>query len=234
VSRSRSLLAPPRAATRRRGRQIGPRLRAAREARALSLRALAERVGLTASLLSQIETGQVTPSVDTLFALAEGLDLAVTYFFADVHTPLAPAPGSLVVRRADRRRVELDHGVVWESLVPAEEPGIEWMMIHYPPGAVSAATPQRHGGRDYGVVVRGCLTARVGFADYQLQRGDAIAFDASIPHQLRNDGQAAVEAVWLVLDRHAAHARPCHAPGTEEGAPRQDVPASTRADDDGP
>jgi transcriptional regulator with XRE-family HTH domain len=191
---------------------IGRRLRQRREARGLSLRALAERVGVTASLLSQIETGQVNPSVDTLFALAEGLQMSVAEFFSSDASAgprghaasAAPQSRSLpVVHRPARSRIELEHGVVWESLLPVEEPGLEWMVIHYPPGAMSSAKLQRHGGRDYGLVVSGQLTIRLGFSEYVLGPGDSIAYDASTPHQLRNDGHTPVEAVWLVLDRHA-------------------------------
>ncbi len=193
--------------------QIGQRLREAREGRGLTLRALAAQIGLTASLLSQIETGQVNPSVDTLFALAEGLGVHVAYFFgssaepppapADAAAPNAPIRPLPVVRRAERRQIALDQGVVWESLLPVEETAMEWMVIHYPPGAASTVAMQRHGGRDYGVVIKGQLTVKLAFTEFVLGPGDSLAFAASSPHQLRNDGDTPVEAVWLVLDRHS-------------------------------
>jgi transcriptional regulator with XRE-family HTH domain len=198
---------------------IGQRLRRLRDAQRLSLRALAERVGVTASLLSQVETGQVKPSVDTLFAMAEALGVSPSEFFEDKVRPTrAAGPASdggiarpvtistralPVVVPAERKRIELEHGVVWESLAPEEEPGVEWMIIHYVPGAISSVRMQRHGGRDYGLVVKGRLTIKLGFVEYTLGPGDSIAYDASTPHQLRNDGDTEVEAVWLVLDRHS-------------------------------
>ena len=57
--------------------RMGERLRAARQARALSLRDLAERVGVSASLISQIETGRARPSVNTLYALAAELEVSL-------------------------------------------------------------------------------------------------------------------------------------------------------------
>ena len=107
------------------------------------------------------------------------------------------------MRRADRREITLDQGVRWQSLVPVEEPGLDWMVVHYPPGAVSSPSMQRHGGRDYGLVTRGHLSVRLGFNEHTLGPGDAIVFDGSTPHQLRNETSAPVEAVWLVLDRQA-------------------------------
>lgn len=197
--------------------RLSRRLRELREAQGLSLRALAERVALSASLLSQIETGQVNPSVDTLFALADGLHVSVADFFGTAgqstpahppeHPGLGPHPSPArplpLVRRHERSRIELDQRVVWESLLPVEEPGLEWMVIRYPPGATSSVKMQRHGGRDYGLVLQGQLTIRLGFAEYILNPGDSIAYDASTPHQLRNDGDTPVEAVFLVLDRHS-------------------------------
>ncbi|HEX2187099.1 MAG TPA: XRE family transcriptional regulator [Chloroflexota bacterium] len=208
-----------RAGTKDLAHTIGRRLRRLREAQQLSLRALAERVGVTASLLSQVELGQVNPSVDTLFALAEALGVSVSEFFDGDSPRTTAAPAALhsaatrsmvaskasvpVVGPLERKRIELKHGVVWESLLPVEEPGLEWMVIHYPPGAASSARMQRHGGRDYGLVLKGRLTIKLGFLEHTLGPGDSISYDASTPHQLRNDGDSAVEAVWLVLDRHA-------------------------------
>lgn len=187
--------------------RIGLRLRAAREAKELSLRGLASSIDVSASLLSQIENGQANPSVDTLFALSEALAVPVAYFFDVDEDGRLSSSGhvkrSPVVPRSKRQRMELDRGVVWESLLTEEEAGLEWMVIHYPPGAVSSTNMQRHPGRDYGIVIEGVLTVRVGFAEYTLGQGDSISLDATTPHQLSNRGEISVEAVWLRLDRGA-------------------------------
>ncbi|MEX2547817.1 MAG: XRE family transcriptional regulator [Chloroflexota bacterium] len=194
-----------------RSREIGRRLRLARTERGLSLRALAARADVTASLLSQIETGRINPSVETLFAVAGALDKPLPFFFGhDEDTapasraPVASAP---VVRRHSRSRIRLEHGVAWESLVPREENGLEFMEIHYPAGAVSSDRLQRHGGRDYGIVLSGRLTVRLSFSEYVLEAGDSVAFDATTPHQLRNDGDIETVAVWLVLERNGPNQR---------------------------
>jgi mannose-6-phosphate isomerase-like protein (cupin superfamily) len=106
------------------------------------------------------------------------------------------------VRQGSRPRVELSGGIVWELLTPTEEPGFEFMHTVYPPGAFSAPDLMRHPGRDYGVLLSGCLDVRVGFATHHLNSGDAIAFDASLPHQLTNPGPGDAETIWVVLDRN--------------------------------
>src|SRR5207245_1190245 len=99
--------------------------------------------------------GQVNPSVATLYGLADALSTSVADFFSSDEatvgrgtpqsaSPLAPALP--VVHRQSRSHIELDHGIVWQSLLPVEEPGLEWMVVHYPSGAVSAPNMQHHGG----------------------------------------------------------------------------------------
>ncbi len=185
---------------------IGRRMRLVRTEQGLSLRALASRADVTASLLSQIETGRVNPSVETLFAVAQALDTPVAFFFGHDGARSAlerPTTGSgQILRREGRSRIRLEHGVSWESLMPTEEDGLEFMEIHYPPGAVSSPRLQRHGGRDYGVVVKGRLTVRLAFSEHLLETGDSVVFDATTPHQLRNDTDSETVATWLVLERN--------------------------------
>jgi transcriptional regulator with XRE-family HTH domain len=187
---------------------IGPRLRQVRQQHKLSLRALAGKIGVTASLLSQIETGQVNPSVDTLHALAEGLGVPTCYFFEEEneharHTEIGRSPeAGLIVHLQDRRSIELAREVTWHSLLPVDEPDLEWNEVHYPAGSISSETMQHHGGRHYFLVLEGRLTVQLAFTEYHLEPGDSMAFDGSIPHQLRNEGEDLVRAVVIVLERH--------------------------------
>jgi transcriptional regulator with XRE-family HTH domain len=179
---------------------IGERLRSLRQSRGLGLRELARRVGVTPSLLSQMERGTVNPSVFTLFRLAECLDTTTDYFFGN--GALRDRGESPVVRRDQRARIELSGGISWERLTPNDEHDFEFMTCTYPPGATSAADMQRHPGRDYGIVIEGELDIDVGFATYHLETGDSIAFDASLPHRLTNRGRVPARTVWVVLERN--------------------------------
>jgi transcriptional regulator with XRE-family HTH domain len=179
---------------------LGERLRRLRTARGLGVRELARRVGVTPSLLSQVERGGVNPSVVTLFRLAEALDTTPDYFFGQEKAEMAAeAP---VVRRAERAGIRLSGGIVWERLTPTDEHDFEFMETVYPPGATSAVDMQRHPGRDYGVILEGCLDIDVGFATYHLEAGDSIAFDASLPHRLTNPGPGIARTIWVVLERN--------------------------------
>src|SRR5688500_9556952 len=111
---------------------MGERLRDARAARGLSLRALADRLGVWPSLISQVERGLAKPSVNTLYSMASELEISLDeLLFVDArpsrgHAPArsAPAmspsipylPAAPVQRAGDRRTIRLASGVVWERL----------------------------------------------------------------------------------------------------------------------
>lgn len=185
--------------------QIGRRLRDLRAERELSLRQLAKLIGASPSLLSQIENGKVTPSVDTLYELARALATPVASFFGDAE-PRADATGPAWVVRGDaRQRISLEHGVTWENLLPREEAGLRFMEIRYAAGAHSGEHMLRHPGRDLFVVLAGELTFEIGFAEHRLRAGDSISFAEFQPHRLRNDGADEARAIVCVIGDEELH-----------------------------
>lgn len=187
------------------GAQIGHRLRELRSARELSLRQLAKLIGASPSLLSQVENGKVTPSVDTLYELARALGTPVASFFGDQADAEAVAAPAAVVRAADRQRIVLETGVTWENLLPGDDAGLRFMEIHYPPGAHSGEHYLRHPGRDLFVVLEGELTFSVGFSQHRLAPGDAISFGDFQPHHVRNDGPNEARAIVCVIGDDEGH-----------------------------
>ena len=191
---------------------IGVRLRELRAARGISLRQLAKEIGASPSLLSQVENGKVTPSVDTLSLLARALGTQVAAFFG---TPADRGRGAGgVVRVAERQRISLGNGVTWENLLPGEEPGLRFMEIRYEPGAHSGEHFLRHSGRDLFVVLTGELLFKVGFAEHRLREGDSISFGQFQPHHVRNAGDVEARAIVCVIGDDApagrSHSSPEH------------------------
>lgn len=181
---------------------IGARLRDLRAARELSLRQLARLIGASPSLLSQIENGKVTPSVDTLYLLSAALAVPVAAFFGVPAANESTPAGAWVVRAMDRQRINLERGVTWENLLPHEEAGLRFMEIRYAPGANSGEHMLRHPGRDLFVVLEGELVFRIGFGEHRLHAGDSISFADYEPHQLRNDGKVEARAIVCVIGDH--------------------------------
>lgn len=190
--------------------KVGSRLRLERERRGVSLRELARRVGVSPSLVSQIELDRVNPSVSTLYALVTELGLTMSEVFGD-----SPQPAPRVAERRDgeglaatpgtRSVLNLASGVRWERLTPHSDPDVEFLYVVYPVGAESCSEDAlvTHGGREYGYVSQGTLGVRVGFDEYELGPGASIAFDSSSPHRLWTIGDEPVHAIWVVIGRAA-------------------------------
>jgi transcriptional regulator with XRE-family HTH domain len=190
--------------------QIGGKLRDQRELRGITLRELARRVGVSPSLVSQIELDRVTPSVSTLWAIVTELGMTMSDVFGEtpqesVHVVPLQSVDGLVARADSRRVINLASGVRWERLTPHSDPDVEFLRVVYPVGAESSPEDAlvTHGGREYGYVTSGTLGVRVGFDEYVLEADDSIAFDSSSPHRLWTIGDRAVEAIWVVIGRAA-------------------------------
>ncbi len=194
--------------------EIGEQLRTRRRERGLSLRNLAERLGVSPSLISQIERGQSNPSVSTLYAIVSELDVSLDeLLFNDRRpastgpvAPLAPsfeAPRHPVQRADDRKSFRLASGVTWERLTTTSEPGVEFLHVIYEVGGASSPEDafQRHSGHEWGYVLSGVLTVTIGFEEHVLRPGDAVSLASSIPHRLANNGEEPVHAIWFVLGR---------------------------------
>src|SRR5262245_53967770 len=199
---------------------MGDRLRQARTARGLSLRQLAEVLGVSPSLISQVETGRAKPSVNTLYALASELGISLdSLLFMDTDPPAATVEveevaGPLVVgvphdpvqRAASRSTIRLGSGVAWERLTTESIRNVDFLLVTYQVGREPSPVHafQRPSGREWGYVRSGTLTVRIGFDEFRLQPGDAISFDSATPHRLFNASDVPATAVWFVLGRGSA------------------------------
>lgn len=189
--------------------KVGNRLRAERERLGISLRELARRVGVSPSLVSQIELDRVNPSVSTLYALVKELGMTMSDVFgdsgADDRVVRLREERGLAERPETRPVINLASGVRWERLTPQSDGDVEFLYVVYPVGAASCAEDalMTHGGKEYGYITSGTLGVRVGFEEYELGPGASIAFDSSSPHRLWTVGDEPVHAVWVVIGRAA-------------------------------
>jgi transcriptional regulator with XRE-family HTH domain len=190
---------------------VGTRLRAQRESLGLTLREVARRIGVSPSLISQIERDKVNPSVSTLYALVRELGLSMGDLFeADGAAGTSSRAGSgavagPVVRPDSRVLINLASGVTWERLTQVSDPGVEFLYVVYEPGSESCPEDSlvHHGGKEYGYVISGRLGVRIAFDEYALGPGDSISFDSSSPHRLWAIGNERVTAIWVVVGRQS-------------------------------
>jgi transcriptional regulator with XRE-family HTH domain/uncharacterized cupin superfamily protein len=226
--------------------ELGPRLRAIRLQQGVGLRQLARRLDLSPSSISQIETGKMTPSVRTLYALASEFGVTVDEVLFDA-TPRAregseptvtdstrtvAEPGLAVQRAEQRPAISLESGVKWERLMFWGDEDVEFLEATYEPGGASSPDDSfvRHNGHEFGYVLTGTLRVVVGFDEFILEAGDSITFPSSTPHRLSNEGTETVRAVWVVRGRRGAESAQ-EAPETASSlARRVKTTRATRAD----
>ncbi len=194
---------------------IGARIRAQRSRRGMSLRALAREIGVSPSLISQIETDKSQPSVSTLYAISSALGVGVEDLMTlagDGHpqggTGSSDAESS-VVRRVgpvvtpeDRETITLDSGVSWQLLGQVPGVPVEFLLVTYAPGGASSSTGllMRHAGTEYGYLLEGELVLSLGFEERRLTPGDAVCFESWTPHAYRNEGDEPAVGVWFVRE----------------------------------
>ena len=200
---------------------IGPRIRAERERRNVTIRALARVIGVSPSLISQIETGKSQPSVSSLYSITSALALSLEDLFdaSDTTEPAAPptpASGTSLryfgtnrakavgphVSPDDRELLTLDSGVTWERLGQVPHHHVDFLLVTYPPGSASSVEGRlmRHSGTEYGYLISGMLELNLGFDKYMLAAGDSVCFESTKPHGYRNDGKVPAVGVWFVLE----------------------------------
>jgi transcriptional regulator with XRE-family HTH domain len=201
---------------------VGSLIRRERQKQGLSLRELARRVGVSASMLSQVETGRTRPSVSTIYAIATELGLSIDALLSEKEAAVAGAAATAgtrvrrgaaptavagsacqLVRPEQRPKLELESGVTWELLSDLLPHLVDFMFVTYEPGGRSSSSGKlmRHAGTEFAFLLRGKLKIQVGFDEYVLQPGDALAFDSSEPHLLVNEGTEPAEGIWFVLGR---------------------------------
>jgi transcriptional regulator with XRE-family HTH domain len=184
---------------------LGASLRAERLRQGLSLRETARRLGISASALSQIETGKAHPSVGKLFDIVNLLNVSVDGLLAGQAVVTRNGHGFSSLQRAgEHETLELESGVRWRRLTAGSYPGVEFLQVEYQPGGSSTGdgTFMRHAGQEFGYVLAGRLTIHVGFEAHELGPGDSISFPATTPHRLGNDGTEPAVAVWCIIGRH--------------------------------
>jgi transcriptional regulator with XRE-family HTH domain len=177
---------------------IGVRIRALREAMDLSLRDLAERSGVSAPMLSQVERGETSPTLQVATRIASGLELRLSQLLR-----LDEDGAVTVVRPSERRKGPRDAGGHRYEILTPPMPGqrAELSRHKLAPGAATGGPgdPPMHepGSRETALVESGTLVLVCDGQHHQLDAGDCVTFDADLPHHFENPGHQ--DAVLLAV-----------------------------------
>lgn len=186
-------------ATERERIEIGPRVRALREHMGLSLRDVAERSGVSATTLSQVERGETSPTLQVAARIAAGLDLRLSQLLR-----LDEGGTVTIVRREERRRGGAPRGGHSVEILTPPLPGQRSELTRHELRAGArtgnAGDPPMHepGSREIALVERGGVVLHCDGVDYQLAEGDCVTFDADLPHYFTNQGPAGAVLLAVV------------------------------------
>ena len=209
---------------------LGARLREARTKQGLSLRSVAQSLGVSASLISQVEIGKTQPSVATLYAMASHLGVSFDELLGipaspgEARAPLFGHTGPAlpdVQRAGDNPVIEMENGVRWERLAAGAGGPAEALLVTYQPGASSSIEDKlmRHAGIEYAYLLEGELTLNLDFDTHVLRAGDSLQFDSVRPHLYSNHGTTIARGVWFVVGRRQQNQTMRDAPGAEAAEP---------------
>jgi transcriptional regulator with XRE-family HTH domain len=173
---------------------IGCKLRSLRRENKLTLKQVAQRVDCTAAYLSQIENDKASPSIATLKRIAQVFDARIVDFFLDhvQEEPVVTGPEQFVRVGMGRWRAEIRQMV---SSVSRRR--MQPFLTVIEPGGGSDGE-YTHEGEEFGVVLEGTLTLRIGSEGFKVRRGQSFYFSSLRPHAWGNEGTRRCRLIWVV------------------------------------
>lgn len=183
------------------GYAIGEKLRALRLRRKMGLVQLGQHTQLSPALLSKIERGKLVPTLPTLLRIAMVFSVGLEHFFTEDRQ----RPVVAIVRQKDRQRFPerpdgRDVSFHFESLdYPATERKLNAYYAEFEPLPPERAKAHSHSGVEFLYILQGRLGLRVGEQENELEGGDSVYFDASVPHAYRRIGSTPCAAVVVTV-----------------------------------
>ncbi|MFD0713752.1 helix-turn-helix domain-containing protein [Paenibacillus sp. GCM10027626] len=181
----------------------GQKLRTIRKQRGLTMQQLAETANVSTGQISQIERGQVIPTLVLFWKLCKVLDVPLHVFFEGDDVQVDE---QIVVRKDQRKQIFFPNSnVVYHSLTPHNKGELDFLLIEIQPGEEHGKEQQvSHAGEECGFVQSGELTVLLGEKRYVLKEGDSISFQSSVPHRFINEGAEPSISIWAMTQPRKA------------------------------
>jgi transcriptional regulator with XRE-family HTH domain len=176
---------------------VGERVKALREGMGLSLRDLAERSGVSPPMLSQVERGETSPTLAVAVKIAAGLELTLSQLLRldeDSHVVVVRKGQGRSSRRGGHRVEELTPGL------PGQRAEVSLHKLDPGTSTGGPDDPPMHepGSRETIYVSAGSAALVVDGDRHRLRQGDAVTFDADLPHHFENEGDEPAELLAVV------------------------------------
>lgn len=173
--------------------ELGDKIRSLRLKQKISIEQLSVKTGLSKGLISQIERDITGPSVASLWKISKALNVTMNYFFDEYDD------FNQVVRKNERKKILMKDGDrIYELLCPNLKNQIEMLWIEIEPQDSNSEELISHDGEECGVVLKGTLRILSGENIYDLNEGDSIYLDSTIPHRYVNLGNEISVSVWAM------------------------------------
>jgi transcriptional regulator with XRE-family HTH domain len=195
---------------------IGERLKIARIRKKLTLKDLSEKCGLSKSFLSQIERGEVSPSLGSLMKVAGSLDMSLLTLFSEDYKNTSGGPNDsrfyfptsetegcvsqcAFVKKTGRKSLTQPGSQIKYSMItPDLNRKIQILHTIAEPGQDSGEAEFVHQGEECCLVIQGQIEIRVGSEVFSLEEGDSLYFPSSLPHRWQNPGTKRLETIWVI------------------------------------
>ncbi len=165
----------------------GDAIRKIRRSTKMTMQDLSDKVGVSKSLISQVERGEVLPSLTTLEKIAAVLEIPITDFFEVDSDQIQEE--NIIVRRDSRKKILMPGSpVVYNLLTSSLKNKIEFLLIEVPPHVTrdKVDTTFKHKGEEYFIVLEGQLCLSIGDKEFVLNEGDSGCFNSGIAHSFEN------------------------------------------------
>ena len=170
---------------------IAENLRTQRESRGLSLDQLAELTGVSKSMLRQIETGKSSPTISTIWKIANGLKVSFTSLLSRpaVEAEVRSFTGAKPLTAED------EHYRVYPLIPFSPQQSFETYYLEIDPGTVFQGEPHQGNVQEYLFVTKGALSVSVAGRDYAIREGEFLQFPANGPHEYRCTGEVMAQVI---------------------------------------
>jgi transcriptional regulator with XRE-family HTH domain len=179
--------------------QIGFQIRKKRKEVDITLTEIAKQLKISPSLLSQIENGKVSPSVNTLHRIAKVLNTSIgDLFYENIDEE------HVVVKKVDRinKNNDKSHPIVGSkginiSILSPKKANVEFLFLQYEEFASTGNDFVQHEGEEYIYVLKGRIEVNLNEKKFILDEGEFMWFMSDIPHKIRNVAEGISKAIWV-------------------------------------
>lgn len=181
---------------------IGANIRQMRKAQHLSLAELAQKSGFSVGYISQVETGKVNPSVNSLVSICNALGIQVASLFDGIEDREERKEDQYIVRAENRKHVvNKDENNEYFFISPDSCKRVQTLIIVAKPGGYSAKGKESHAGFDCGYIISGELEMTIDGEVYTLKAGDSVHFESKLPHKWKNSGSVDCVSLWTIVQQ---------------------------------